>query len=65
MLQEFNGVSTWSIQTDFGAYLTSLPTEYVNMSASELEEWLKSEDSEGAGWTGGGDGETVGEYLQY
>ncbi|KAK9900808.1 hypothetical protein P389DRAFT_177513 [Cystobasidium minutum MCA 4210] len=30
------------------------------MSASELEEWLKSEDSEGSGWTGGGDGETVG-----
>lgn len=34
--------------------------EYVNMSAGELEEWLKSSDSEGAGWTGGGDGETVG-----
>jgi hypothetical protein len=33
------------------------------MSASELEDWLKSEDSEGAGWTGGGDGETVGELF--
>ncbi|KAK0542771.1 hypothetical protein OC846_005716 [Tilletia horrida] len=33
--------------------------EYVNMSADELEEWLKSDDSEGAGW-GGESGETVG-----
>lgn len=33
--------------------------EIVNMSASELEEWLKSESSESAGW-GGESGETVG-----
>ena len=29
------------------------------MSASELEKWLKTEESEGAGW-GGESGETVG-----
>ncbi|CAO1625928.1 unnamed protein product [Parajaminaea phylloscopi] len=33
--------------------------ELVNMSASELEEWLKSDESEGSGW-GGEDGETKG-----
>ncbi|KAK0535241.1 hypothetical protein OC835_002435 [Tilletia horrida] len=33
--------------------------EYVNMTADELEDWLKSDDSEGAGWGGEG-GETVG-----
>lgn len=30
------------------------------MTADELEEWLKSEDSESSGWTGGAGGETVG-----
>lgn len=36
--------------------------EYVNMTASELEKWLETDDStNGAGWTNdGGDGETVG-----
>ncbi|CAO1613616.1 unnamed protein product [Jaminaea pallidilutea] len=33
--------------------------EIVNMSASDLEKWLKSESSESAGW-GGESGETVG-----
>jgi hypothetical protein len=33
--------------------------EYVNMSASELEKWLKEDDSTSAGW-GGESGETVG-----
>ncbi|PWN30705.1 hypothetical protein BDZ90DRAFT_229709 [Jaminaea rosea] len=33
--------------------------ELVNMSASELEKWLKTESSESAGW-GGESGETVG-----
>lgn len=32
----------------------------VNMTADELEEWLKSGQSESAGWTGGQGGETVG-----
>lgn len=35
--------------------------EYVNMTASELEKWLKSDDSNSAGWSkDGGDGESVG-----
>lgn len=35
--------------------------EYVNMTASELEKWLESDDSTSAGWTkDGGDGESVG-----
>lgn len=35
--------------------------EYVNMTASELEKWLQSDDSNSAGWTkDGGDGESVG-----
>ncbi|SPO39298.1 uncharacterized protein PSFLO_04778 [Pseudozyma flocculosa] len=36
--------------------------ELVNMSADELEKWLKSKDSQESGWTGGGGGggETVG-----
>ncbi|GHJ84987.1 hypothetical protein NliqN6_1389 [Naganishia liquefaciens] len=35
--------------------------EYVNMTADELEEWLKSDESESAGWPKeGADGETVG-----
>lgn len=37
--------------------------EYINMTASELEKWLKSEDSNSAGWPkddGNGDGESVG-----
>lgn len=37
--------------------------EYVNMTAEELESWLKSGDSNGAGWPkddAEGDGETVG-----
>ncbi|KAJ4419056.1 hypothetical protein N0V82_005179 [Gnomoniopsis sp. IMI 355080] len=35
--------------------------EYVNMTASELEKWLKSDDSTSAGWSkDGGDGESVG-----
>lgn len=35
--------------------------EYVNMTASELEKWLKSDDSNSAGWTkDGGEGESVG-----
>lgn len=34
---------------------------YVNMSVSELEKWLKSDDSKSAGWTNdGGGGESVG-----
>ncbi|KAJ9098186.1 hypothetical protein QFC21_004515 [Naganishia friedmannii] len=35
--------------------------EYVNMTADELESWLKSDESESAGWPKeGGDGETIG-----
>ena len=37
--------------------------EHVNMTAEELESWLKSGDSNSAGWPKGeanGDGETVG-----
>ncbi|PHH83067.1 hypothetical protein CDD82_3725 [Ophiocordyceps australis] len=35
--------------------------DIVNMSALELEDWLKSEDSQSAGWTKeDGDGESVG-----
>lgn len=36
--------------------------DYVNMTASELEKWLKSDDSNSAGWTRDGDknGESVG-----
>ncbi|CAN8096928.1 unnamed protein product [Discula destructiva] len=35
--------------------------EYVNMTASELEKWLKSDDSNSAGWAkDGGEGESVG-----
>ncbi|KAK1994798.1 hypothetical protein LX36DRAFT_692980 [Colletotrichum falcatum] len=37
--------------------------EYVNMTADELESWLKSDDSNSAGWPKGdgeGEGETVG-----
>lgn len=35
--------------------------EIVNMSASNLESWLKEESSEGAGWSKeDGSGETVG-----
>jgi hypothetical protein len=35
--------------------------EVVNMTASELEKWLKSNDSEGAGWSkDDGSGESVG-----
>ncbi|KAI5453007.1 hypothetical protein NCC49_006538 [Naganishia albida] len=35
--------------------------EYVNMTADELEEWLKSDESESAGWPKeGADGETIG-----
>ncbi|GKT41169.1 uncharacterized protein ColSpa_01350 [Colletotrichum spaethianum] len=37
--------------------------EYVNMTAEELESWLKSGDSNSAGWPkddADGDGETVG-----
>lgn len=34
--------------------------ELVNMSASELEKWLKSSDSTSSGWTNGDSGETVG-----
>ncbi len=33
--------------------------EYVNMTVKELEDWLETEDSQGAGWGGEG-GETVG-----
>ncbi|KAG6365710.1 hypothetical protein INS49_007321 [Diaporthe citri] len=36
--------------------------EYVNMTASELEKWLKSEESSEAGWRkDGGDGKSVGQ----
>lgn len=36
--------------------------EYVNMTASELEKWLKSEESSEAGWRkDGGDGRSVGQ----
>lgn len=36
--------------------------EYVNMTASELEKWLKSEQSSEAGWRkDGGDGKSVGQ----
>lgn len=36
--------------------------EYVNMTASELEKWLKSEESGEAGWRkDGGDGKSVGQ----
>lgn len=35
--------------------------EYVNMTASELDKWLESDDSTSAGWTkDGGEGESVG-----
>ncbi|CZT12233.1 hypothetical protein WAI453_011580 [Rhynchosporium graminicola] len=35
--------------------------ELVNMTALELEKWLKSEDSTGAGWSkDDGSGETIG-----
>lgn len=34
--------------------------ELVNMTASELEKWLKSNDSTSSGWTNGEGGETVG-----
>lgn len=35
--------------------------ELVNMKASELESWLKSDDSQSAGWPkDGADGESVG-----
>jgi len=34
--------------------------ELVNMTPEELEEWLKSEESEGSGWTKEGGGETIG-----
>ena len=35
--------------------------ELVNMTAQELEAWLKEEQSEGAGWSKGDDsGETIG-----
>ena len=34
--------------------------ELVNMSAQELEKWLKSNDSTSSGWTNGQGGETVG-----
>ncbi len=35
--------------------------ELVNMTAPELEKWLKSDDSTSSGWTNGNsDGETVG-----
>ncbi|KAJ4392275.1 hypothetical protein N0V93_005900 [Gnomoniopsis smithogilvyi] len=36
--------------------------EYVNMTASELEKWLESDDSTSAGWSkdGDGEGESVG-----
>ncbi|KAK7698569.1 hypothetical protein SLS64_012437 [Diaporthe eres] len=36
--------------------------EYVNMTATELEKWLKSEESSDAGWhKDGGDGKSVGQ----
>lgn len=34
--------------------------ELVNMTADELDKWLKSEDSTSSGWTNGEEGETVG-----
>lgn len=35
--------------------------ELVNMSAAELEKWLKGESSESAGWSkDDGSGETIG-----
>ncbi|CBQ69468.1 conserved hypothetical protein [Sporisorium reilianum SRZ2] len=34
--------------------------ELVNMTASDLEKWLKSDDSTSSGWTNGDSGETVG-----
>lgn len=35
--------------------------EIVNMTTSELKEWIETDDSKGAGWTGGSEGgETVG-----
>lgn len=34
--------------------------ELVNMTPEDLEEWLKSEESEGSGWTREGGGETIG-----
>ncbi|EST09156.2 Mediator complex, subunit Med22 [Kalmanozyma brasiliensis GHG001] len=34
--------------------------ELVNMSATELEKWLKGKDSTSSGWTNGEGGETVG-----
>lgn len=52
--------------TDTALFLPCLCKEYVNMTADELEEWLKTSDSTGAGWHGSGDaeGETVGEHMQ-
>lgn len=34
--------------------------ELVNMTADELDKWLKSDDSTSSGWTNGQGGETVG-----
>lgn len=35
--------------------------ELVNMTADELEDWLKEEQSESSGWDkGDGSGETIG-----
>lgn len=34
--------------------------QLVNMSATELEKWLKSSDSTSSGWKNGDSGETVG-----
>jgi hypothetical protein len=42
-------------------YYTREFNELVNMSASELESWLKEEDSTSSGWSkDDGSGETVG-----
>ena len=39
--------------------------ELLNMTAAELGEWLKEEQSENSGWDrGGGSGETVGHERQ-
>ncbi|KAK4047214.1 hypothetical protein OIO90_006277 [Microbotryomycetes sp. JL221] len=34
--------------------------EYVNMTAEELQDWLETDESKGAGWNGDSSGETTG-----
>ena len=53
-------VSLIQLQT-FVLIKSSEFNELVNMTAGELEEWLKQEQSENSGWEkGDGSGETIG-----